>query len=286
MTTDWYEGDVDVNGLRLHYTRTGNGDAGAAAKPSLVLAHGFSDDGRCWAPVARALAPDYDVVMVDARGHGKSDAPETGYGLADLAADLHGVITGLGLHRPAILGHSMGGATTLVLAGTYPEVPGAILIEDAGAPNLGAGASTPETDARWARMRAWVTALKGKTRDELIESQRAETPHWTEDELGPWADAKLRLSPNVLNRRDAAPVDWPALLPHITCPGLLITAEPARGAMVTEEGARELQAMIPQLRVAHIPEAGHSIRRDRFDRYLRVVRDFLEQAREPPRSAR
>ena len=124
--SSWQSGDIEANGIRLHYTRTGG------AKPPLVLAHGFSDDGLCRTPVADALASDYDVIMVDARGHGRSDAPEQGYGPIEHAADLHGVITGLGLQRPAVLGHSMGGATTLVLAGTYPEVPGAILVEDAG----------------------------------------------------------------------------------------------------------------------------------------------------------
>jgi pimeloyl-ACP methyl ester carboxylesterase len=272
--TNWQAGNIQVNGLRLHYTRAGVG----GDKPPVVLAHGFSDDGLCWTPVARALAPDYDVVMVDARGHGKSDAPETGYGLADLAADLHGVITGLHLLRPAILGHSMGGATTLVLAAAYPDVPGAILIEDAGALNLGSSAPTPEAEARWARMRDWVTGLKRKTRDELIGEQRAQTPHWSNAELEPWADSKHRLSLNVLHRSDAAPVDWPALLPRIACPALLLTADPARGAMVTSEGAQELQALVPQLRVAHIPEAGHSIRRDQFERYIGIVRDFLREA--------
>jgi N-formylmaleamate deformylase len=62
----WQSGDVTANGIRLHYTRTG-GD-----KPPLVLAHGVTDDGLCWTPVAAALAPDYDVIMVDARGHGRS----------------------------------------------------------------------------------------------------------------------------------------------------------------------------------------------------------------------
>src|SRR5690348_4133423 len=107
----WQTGDVHANGIRQHYTRTG----GDGTKPPLVLAHGFSDDGLCWIPVAEALAPDYDVVMVDARGHGLSEAPAQGYGPAEQAADLAVVIAALGLRRPAILGHSMGAATTLVL---------------------------------------------------------------------------------------------------------------------------------------------------------------------------
>jgi pimeloyl-ACP methyl ester carboxylesterase len=95
-----------------------------------VVAHGVTDAGLCWTPVARALEADYDVIMVDARGHGQSDAPDTGYGPTELAADLHEGITGLGFHRPVILGHSMGAVTTLVLAGTYPDFPGMILLVD------------------------------------------------------------------------------------------------------------------------------------------------------------
>ena len=49
MESKWQSADLEVNGLSLHYTRTG-GD-----KPSLLLAHGFSDDGLCWTPVAEAL---------------------------------------------------------------------------------------------------------------------------------------------------------------------------------------------------------------------------------------
>jgi pimeloyl-ACP methyl ester carboxylesterase len=278
--SSWQSGDIEANGIRLHYTRTGAGPS----KPPLVLAHGFSDDGLCWTPVAEALASDYDVIMVDARGHGRSDAPEGGYGPVEHAADLHGVITGLGLRRPAVLGHSMGGATTLVLAGMYPDVPGAILVEDAGAFGMrtqGDAALTEEErraqEERLAGRRAWIRELQESTRDALITQQRDKTPHWSEAELGPWADSKLRLSPHVLNRGDAAAVDWQEILRRITCPALLITADLERGAMITEESARELQAMVPQLRLAHVPQAGHSIRRDQFDGYMVVVRAFLDE---------
>jgi hypothetical protein len=47
---------------------------------------------------------------------------------------------------------------------------------------------------RQARMQAWIASFQDKTREELIAQQRAETPHWSDDELGPWADSKLRLS--------------------------------------------------------------------------------------------
>jgi pimeloyl-ACP methyl ester carboxylesterase len=281
MRQGWQTGYVETNGLRLHYTRTG-GD-----KPPIVLAHGVTDAGPCWTPVAEALAAEYDAIMVDARGHGHSDAPERGYGPAEQAADLAGVITALGLERPAVLGHSMGATTTLVLAGTYPDLPGAILLEDPPARWTG-WTATPEGAERLAGMRERFIGLKQKTREELLAGQRAEQPGWSEADLGPWADAKRRFSPHVLSvldRDNAADVDWPAILSCITCPALLITADPELGAIVTIESAAALQALVPQLQVAHIPGAGHNIRRDQFALYIDVVRGFIINQHEQGRTA-
>lgn len=268
----WESGEVTANGLRLHYTRTGGG------KPPLVLAHGFSDDGLCWTPLVQALEADYDCVMFDARGHGRSEGPAEGYGSAPMAVDLREAIAALGLQRPAVLGHSMGAATALMLAGTAPDVPGAILLED---PPAFWVARQPPADGqdRMASMRNWIVELKRKTGPELIAAQRADSPGWSEAEIGPWADSKLRLSFNVLNRDTAPTDDWQTIVGNITCPALLITADPAMGAIVNEESAAALQALVPHLRIAHIPGAGHSIRRDQFERYVEVVRGFLRDQR-------
>lgn len=266
----WTSGDVEVDSLRLHYTRTGG------EKPQVVLVHGFSDDGLCWAPVAEALEGEYDLIMVDARGHGRSDGPEQGYGPQDMAGDLAGAIAGLGLQRPAVLGHSMGAATALALAGTRPDRVGAILLEDP--PAWWTASSDPGADAvRWAWMRAGMIELKRKMRQELLAAKRAESPAWSEAELGPWAEAKLRFSFNALDHVGPGAVDWQTTLRRITCPALLITADPALGAIVSEGDAAALKALVPQLRVAHIPGAGHNIRREQFARYLDVVRAFLSE---------
>ena len=271
MREDWQTGYVETNGLRLHYTRTG-GD-----KPPIVLAHGVTDAGPCWTPVAEALAAEYDAIMVDARGHGRSDAPEGGYGPAEQADDLAGVITALELERPAVLGHSMGAATALVLAGAYPDLVGAILLEDPPAWWTDR-TDSPEVTERRTTMRERAIGLKQKTREELIADQRADQPGWSDAELEPWADAKQRFSPNVLSVYDqdnGSNVDWQAVLGRITCPALLITADPERGAIVTEESAAMLKALVPHLQIAHVPGAGHNIRRDQFGRYMDVIRGFL-----------
>ncbi|MBA3947156.1 MAG: alpha/beta hydrolase [Herpetosiphonaceae bacterium] len=265
----WQAGDIEANGIKLHYTRTGGN------KPPVVLAHGFSDDGLCWTPVAEVLAPEYDVIMVDARGHGGSAAPEQGYGPAAQADDLAGVITGLGLRCPALLGHSMGAATTLALAGMYPELPGAILLEDPPAWWVTQPEQSPQDEDLQVRRRLSLMALQQKTREQLIADQHAQTPSWSDAELGPWADSKLRLSLTIVNRSGSAVVDWAAILPRIRCPALLITADPEQGAIVTSESAAALQALVPQLRIAHISGAGHSIRREQFGRYMEDVQAFL-----------
>jgi pimeloyl-ACP methyl ester carboxylesterase len=62
---------------------------------------------------------------------------------------------------------------------------------------------------------------------------------------------------------------------RITCPALLLTADPTLGGIVTDETAASLQSLVPQLEVVNVPGAGHSIRRDQFDRYMEVIRGFL-----------
>ena len=276
--TAWQTGKIETNGIKLAYTRTGG------AKPALVLAHGVTDNGLCWTPLASQLAPDYDVVMVDARGHGQSDAPATGYDPLTQANDLAGVIRGLGLERPRVLGHSMGAVTALVLAGIHPNLPGAILLEDPPGWWTEAAESAPTAETAQAEadhlagMRAWFSSLSHKTRAELLAEQRVAAPSWSEAELEPWADSKLQVSPHVISVFDPQrlqAVDWPAVLSRITCPVLLLTADLARGAALGPEGLTALQTLVPQLQPVHIEGAGHNIRREQFDRFLEVVRAFL-----------
>jgi N-formylmaleamate deformylase len=272
LNADWQAGDVDANGIRLHYTRTGG------SKPPVVLAHGVTDDGLCWSPFAEKLAADCDLIMVDARGHGQSDAPEHGYGPVDQARDLAGVIAALGLSRPVVIGHSMGGITALALAGTFPNLPSAIIAEDPPPWWVAAPPDTVDASDDRAPMISWMYEIKKKTRDELIAEKRAETPRWSDAEIEPWADAKMRFSLNMVQFMKAgisAGIDWPAVVQRITCPALLITADPERGAIVSKDDAAALQRLIPQLQTVKLSGAGHNIRREQFAPYVDAVRAFL-----------
>jgi N-formylmaleamate deformylase len=277
----WHVDTITINGRRLHYARTG-GD-----KPPLVLAHGFSEDGLVWAALAEVLEDTYDVIMPDARGHGQSDAAETGLGTAELASDLHGIISALGLSKPAVLGHSMGGMTTLALAGLYPDIPSAILVED-GMPFEMRPSASADAGARDG-LRAYFAMINGKDHDELMAWRRIQSPNWSETDVRTFADAKIRLNPRTLApflggeaegasaRSATPPVDWPTLLRQIRCPALLITGDPALGAMVSASDAAVLQEQVPTLRVAQIANASHDVRRDQPDTFLGVISPFLAE---------
>ena len=90
--------------------------------PPLVLVHGFTDHALYFTRVAEALAGSWDVVAYDARGHGASDRVTGRFGDATRVADLVAVVRELGLDRPALLGHSMGGATVGQAIAQYPRV--------------------------------------------------------------------------------------------------------------------------------------------------------------------
>ncbi len=68
MHKDWTQGSITItDGIELFYTRTGKGE-----KPPIVLAHGITDSGLCWHQFASELEEDYDLIMYDEYGHGKS----------------------------------------------------------------------------------------------------------------------------------------------------------------------------------------------------------------------
>ncbi|MEZ4730797.1 MAG: alpha/beta hydrolase [Caldilineaceae bacterium] len=107
--------------------------------------------------------------------------------------------------------------------------------------------------------------------------ERETNPAWSQAELEPWADAKLRFNLRALNRMGTSVENWEGVLGNIRCPALLLTADVERGAIVDEAGAAKLKELIPQLTVAHVADAGHNIRREQFASYMAVVQNFLEE---------
>ena len=264
-------GIIASNGVNMHYYRTGG------AKPPLVMVHGISDDGLCWEVVANALADRYDCVLVDMRGHGKSEAPEVGYTTETLARELAGFIEGLGLDKPIVLGHSMGAATTLLMAGMFPNIPRAIMLEDPPA-FWRQREDPPEARQMRERLIRNFHIQKRMTYAELVAEAKQTRDTWSEREIENWANAKLRFSPKIeelVHVLSLGDVDFPELIRRVKCPALLIAGEPAAGAIATDNDIASLRELVPHLVSEKVEGAGHSIRRYDFKNYMDVVNRFL-----------
>ena len=274
MSSNWFSGDVVANGINLHYYRTG-GD-----KPPVVLVHGITDNGLCWTRLAQALESDYDLIMVDARGHGLSDSTTDGYTYESHIADLAGLVDVLELDKPVLIGHSMGAANVALAAASYLDLARGVILED---PPWWQEYSAEDRAERADTWRVEIIERKSQTRPEIIAEGREEHPNWAEIEWEPWAEAKQQVNPDVVQwiRIDTPFVHWPDTVRRITCPLLLVTADPKLEAIVTPEVAQEVAAISPLVSVAYIAGAGHSIRREKFAAYVEAVRVFLQDVYPP-----
>jgi pimeloyl-ACP methyl ester carboxylesterase len=260
---------VGTNGITLAVTEYGE------AGPPLVLIHGIGSRSVSWWPVVDALAARFRLFALDLRGHGASDKPERGYLLPDYGADLAGALDDLGLDRPLILGHSLGGLVALNWAVDHPARAAAIALEDT------ALRSQPEV------LRAfdgWL-ALNAMGIEEATAYFRGEHPDWTEEDCrrraesiigtarGVFAELRDDAEENIATGRDRL-----GPLAAIRSPVLLVHGDPAAGSMVVPADAARLAATLPDARLARVPGAGHGIHRDNTVAFLAAVVPFLAEA--------
>ena len=113
---------VIVNGARMHYICQGTGE------PTLVLEAGFDGGALDWMPVLPALAKHQRVCAFDRLGQDWSDPAPHPRTFGAAADELHVALETLGIKRPVVIGHSLGGALVQIYAAKY-EVAGLILVE-------------------------------------------------------------------------------------------------------------------------------------------------------------
>ncbi|WP_034997793.1 bifunctional 3-oxoadipate enol-lactonase/4-carboxymuconolactone decarboxylase PcaDC [Beijerinckia mobilis] len=111
-------------GTRLYWKREGE-----EKLPPLVLLNSIGTDMGLWDACMPHLLRDFQILRMDTRGHGASDAPEGDYTLTELAEDVHAVIKAAGFSRVSVAGVSLGGMMAMELALSHPEiVEAAVLI--------------------------------------------------------------------------------------------------------------------------------------------------------------
>jgi N-formylmaleamate deformylase len=272
MLPHWTQNDLLVNGVRLHYYRTGQSD-----KRPLVLVHGFSDNGLCWTPTARDLESEYDVIMPDMRAHGLSERVQPGEKV-DMPADLAGLIRTLELKRPIVGGHSMGAMITYQVGVRFPELVSALVLED---PPWWLSRPVQISQPAENSMAKWAKDLPNHTLKELLVQYREDHPNWPEELLRPMCESKKQLDPTIIDtmteRMHSPEGNWLTTIQNIAHPMLLLTASPELGGIVTPEVVTKVRELNPKVTIANIPNVGHLIRFDNYTAFIDELRAFLKK---------
>jgi len=132
----------------LHYLRVGHG-------PHMVMLHGLTGNQAVWhLKMVPLLRDAFRITTYDLRGHGRSDAPPTGYTTLDMAGDLLGLMDALEIDRAHLVGHSLGADVALHFALRHPDRVGRMVLVEAGIPALAAERKNPDWEgwAYWAKM--------------------------------------------------------------------------------------------------------------------------------------
>ncbi|RLE20903.1 MAG: hypothetical protein DRJ50_10000 [Actinobacteria bacterium] len=105
-----------TDGTRIHYRVTGRPGA-----PPILFIQGLGTDKNGWNLQRLATAPWYQAVALDNRGAGRSDKPHGAYSLEQMAEDAIAVLDHAGVETAHVVGASMGGAISQVVAVLHPE---------------------------------------------------------------------------------------------------------------------------------------------------------------------
>jgi pimeloyl-ACP methyl ester carboxylesterase len=257
---------VEVDGLRIAYERTGHG-------PPLVLLHGFVGDGPgTWRHQLDALSDEFTVVAWDAPGAGHSDDPPESFRLPDYADCLTGFVTALGLERPSVGGVSFGAALALQLYGREPSLPARLVLASAYAG--WAGSLTPDVARERLELSLQLADVPPAERTARMLPSMFSSGAASERVqafaacMSPFSRVGFRAMTYASAEADLRPV-----LPTITVPTLFVYGD--QDVRAPREVAEALHAAVPHSGLAWVPEAGHVVCVEAPERFNAEVRRFL-----------
>ncbi|WP_437803740.1 alpha/beta fold hydrolase [Sorangium sp. So ce693] len=277
---------TEHGGVRLHYVEAGDG-------PLVVLLHGFPEIWYSWRHQIPALVEaGYRVIAPDMRGYNLSDKPEgaSAYGVNELTADVAALVQASGAERAAaVVGHDWGGGVAWEFAARYPALLDRLVVLNCPHPaRLLAGFRTaqqlrkswymfffqlpklPELAARRDGF-AWLrAAVKDDPRRPGAVSDE-DLAHYVEAWSQPGALTAMINYYRALFR--PASLRGLGRPPRIDAPTLVIWGEHDR--YLGSELAEPDPALVPNARVARVPDASHFVHYDRPEKVNQILLDFL-----------
>jgi pimeloyl-ACP methyl ester carboxylesterase len=250
---------VEIDHARVHYAAHKSGQ-----RAVIFLHGGFGSSSELWATTMAALPPGWSGYAID--NFLRSDAPPDGYNVNAFAKRTAGFIAALGLERPILVGHSMGGVVCQLTALLYPERVGGLVLTCTGA---------HMTNHNLARELLEELRRNGGDRDNL----RAISANWFHRTPGAFfegyvdraASAPLRAMIDV--QESLIATDLREKLPHIEAPTLVVFGAHDTGR--TMDHAQTLLDGIPGSKLAAMKDSGHSPMVETPETYNAALREFL-----------
>lgn len=251
------------NRVRLHYRDRGEGEP-------LVFLHGFTLDSRQWVDQIEYFKKSYRVIAFDARGHGKSEAPESDYAREDRAEDLNNLLDHLELENAHVIAASMGGADAFCLAIDHPEKFRSLTL--VGTTLAGWHPSRKFKDNEMLKQGYPVEKIQREFIRSALIKYRERNPglydrlkEIMESFSGkPWADPRKGKYPI----REELP-----LASRVKIPVCLMVG---KHDIMFLPLSQDLDRKLPDSRLEVIPDAGHLVNMDQPERFNRVLTSFLD----------
>jgi pimeloyl-ACP methyl ester carboxylesterase len=279
------DGPLRLRHLVLHGHRMAYRSAGSG--PLILLLHGITSSSATWGRVLPYLADRFTVVAPDFPGHGESAKPRGDYSLGAYASGIRDLLVALGHERATLVGHSLGGGVAMQFAYQFPERCDRLVLVDSGglgreiSPLLRA-ASLPGaelvlpllTDRRVIGGARGVGRLLGRIGLRLStdwdEMARGHASLTDAETRSAFVHTLRTLVEPGGQRIDAS--DRLYLAAHV--PFLLIWGE--RDRIIPVAHGRVAHAAVPGSRLEVFPEAGHFPQLDNPERFLAVLKDFVD----------
>ena len=247
------------DGTRLHVVDQRPAEAGADA---VLWLQGLNAPASAWAVQLAHFGRTHRCIAPDARGVGKSDAPEGPYSTAQMANDALAVLDACGAERVHLVGLSLGGAVAQELALAHSERVRTLAL---------LGTFAVQAPRSRALLLAWRELFPlAHERPPLREAWERQAYAWLFTDRFWRSEANARAAlrfaaqqplQNVTGFRgqiDAALAhDARARLPSLRLPALVAHGELDQLAPL--EGALELQRLIPGAELLVVPEVGHAV---------------------------
>lgn len=282
---------VDLPDLKIHVRRWGHPGA-----PRLFLLHGWMDCSATFQFMVDALEDEWDIVAPDWRGFGQSGWQNSTYWMPQYAVDLEFLLNHYSPDQPAtVIGHSLGGNVTSMVAALRPERIARFVNLDAFGTGLYTAEDLPDRLAAWMTEKAHGLKLHPgyDSIDAFTQRLQANNPRLTQAQaaflaenfsrrndhgrLVPAADPWHRLhSPPTLSGDD-----YKRLWRRISAKVLMVVAKESfllKRFDPYQDEYRARLACFSDLRLVTLPDAAHNLQHDQPRQLARVIEDFLRES--------